>query len=38
LRHAPELGLTGCVNHDGLTRNLDADEQRELDALFDALR
>jgi hypothetical protein len=34
----PEPGLTVCVNHDGLTGNLDAGEQRELDARLHALR
>jgi hypothetical protein len=34
----PEPGLTVCVNQDGLTGNLDAGEQRELDARLDALR
>jgi hypothetical protein len=34
----PESGLIVCVNQDGLTRNLDAGEQRELDARLDALR
>jgi hypothetical protein len=34
----PEPGLTVCVNHDGLTGNLDAREQRELDTRFHALR
>lgn len=34
----PEPGLTVCVNHDGLTGNLDAREQRELDAQLHALR
>jgi hypothetical protein len=34
----PEPGLTVCVNHDGLTGNLDAHEQRELDARLHALR
>lgn len=35
-RSAP--GLTVCVNRDGLTRDLDAAEQRELDVHLDALR
>jgi hypothetical protein len=34
----PEPGLAVCVNHDGLTGNLDAREQRELDARLHALR
>ena len=34
----PEPALTVCVNHDGLTGNLDAREQRELDARLHALR
>jgi hypothetical protein len=34
----PEPGLTVCVNHDGLTGNLDAGEQRELDARLHDLR
>jgi hypothetical protein len=34
----PEPGLTVCVNHDGLTGNLDVREQGELDARFHALR
>jgi hypothetical protein len=34
----PESGVTVCVNHDGLTGNLDASEQRELDARLHALR
>ena len=34
----PESGLTVSVNHDGLTGDLDAGEQRELDARLHALR
>jgi len=34
----PEPGLAVCVNHDGLTGNLDAREQSELDARLRALR
>jgi hypothetical protein len=34
----PEAGLVVCVNRDGLTGNLDAGEQRELDARLHALR
>jgi hypothetical protein len=33
-----EPGLAVCVNHDGLTGDLDAGEQRELDTRLDALR
>jgi hypothetical protein len=34
----PEPGLTVCINQDGLTRDLDAGERHELDALLDSLR
>jgi hypothetical protein len=34
----PEPGLAVCVNRDGMTENLDAGEQRELDARLHALR
>ena len=34
----PEPGLAVCVNRDGLTGNLDAREQSELDARLHALR
>lgn len=34
----PEPGLTVAVNRDGLTRDLNTDEQRDLDTRLNALR